>query len=96
MAMIKTNPIEENYEILETIGKGGFGEVKKVWHKKLDIIRALKIIKKSKYRTQNEIKMIKNEINIMKSVDHPNILKLFEVFEDDNKFYIIIEYCSGG
>ena len=51
MVGFRKNPIEENYEILETIGKGGFGEVRKVRHKQLDIIRALKIVKKSRYRT---------------------------------------------
>lgn len=42
------------------------------------------------------MKMIKNEILIMKLVDHPNIVKLFEFFEDDENFYIITEYCCGG
>lgn len=92
----RRNPIEINYEILEVIGSGGFGEVKRVKHKQLDVIRALKIIKKSKYKTPAEIKMIKNEIAIMKLVDHPNIVKLFEFFEDDESFYIITEYCAGG
>jgi serine/threonine protein kinase len=49
MATSRKNPIEVNYEVLEVIGRGGYGEVKKVRHKELDIIRALKIIKKSKY-----------------------------------------------
>lgn len=40
--------------------------------------------------------MIKNEIAIMKVVDHPNIVKLYEFFEDDDSFYIITELCSGG
>lgn len=80
----RRNPIEINYEIMEVIGKGGFGEVKKVKHKELDVIRALKVIKKSRYKTASEIKMIKNEIAIMKLVDHPNIVKLFEFFEDDD------------
>ena len=40
--------------------------------------------------------MIKNEIAIMKVVDHPNIVKLFEFFEDEENFYIITEYCNGG
>lgn len=92
----RRNPIEINYEILEIIGKGGFGEVKKVRHKELDVTRALKVIKKQKYKTPAEIKMIKNEIAVMKLVDHPNIVKLFEFFEDDEYFYIITEYCSGG
>jgi serine/threonine protein kinase len=49
LASSRKNPIETNYDILETIGKGGYGEVKKVRHKELDIVRALKIISKDKY-----------------------------------------------
>jgi calcium-dependent protein kinase len=85
----RRNPIEVNYEVLEVIGKGGYGEVKKVKHKELDVIRALKVIKKSRYKSAAELKMIKNEISIMKVVDHPNIVKLYEFFEDDENFYII-------
>ena len=92
----RRNPIEVNYEVMEVIGKGGYGEVKKVKHKELDVIRALKVIKKTRYKSQAELKMIKNEISIMKIVDHPNIVKLYEFFEDDENFYIIQEFCSGG
>ena len=70
--------------------------MKKVRHKELDVIRALKIIKKARYKSNAELKMIKNEIAIMKLVDHPNIVKLFEFFEDDEHFFIITEFCSGG
>ena len=92
----RRNPIEKNYEVLEVIGSGGYGEVKKVRHKELDVIRALKIIKKSRYKSAAELKLIKNEIAIMKVVDHPNIVKLFEFFEDDESFFIITEYVNGG
>lgn len=92
----RRNPIEVNYEVMEVIGKGGYGEVKKVKHKELDVIRALKVIKKTRYKSAAELKMIKNEISIMKVVDHPNIVKLYEFFEDDDNFYIIQEFCSGG
>ena len=92
----RRNPIEKNYEILEVIGKGGFGEVKKVRHKELDVIRALKIISKSAYKNQAELKQVKNEIHVMKLVDHPHIVKLYEYFEDDNKIFIVTELCSGG
>ena len=96
MVSHRRNPIEVNYEILEVIGKGGYGEVKKVRHKELDVVRALKVIKKSRYKSTAEIKMIKNEISIMKVVDHPSIVNLYEFFEDDENFYIIQEFCSGG
>ena len=58
----RRNPIEKNYQVLEIIGKGGYGEVKKVKHKELDVVRALKVINKSRYKTKAEIKAIKNEI----------------------------------
>jgi hypothetical protein len=44
LASERKNPIEKNYEILEVIGKGGFGEVKKIRHRDLNVIRALKVI----------------------------------------------------
>lgn len=78
---------------MEVLGAGGFGEVKKVRHKQLDIFRALKVIKKSSYSTQAELKAVRNEIQVMKLVDHPNIVKLFEFFEDDENIFIITELC---
>jgi len=92
----RKNPIEITYEVLETIGKGGFGEVKKIRHKELDVVRALKILKKSNYANQAEIAQLRNEINVMKMVDHPNIVKLFEFYEDDKTFFIVTEFVEGG
>jgi calcium-dependent protein kinase len=64
--------------------------VKKIRHKELDIVRALKIVKKSRYADGiAQIKMIKNEIAIMKLVDHPNIVKLYEFFEDEENIYLV-------
>lgn len=40
--------------------------------------------------------MLMNEINNIKILDHPNILKMYEFFEDENRFYIVTELCSGG
>lgn len=38
----------------------------------------------------------KYEISILKKLDHPNILKLYEVFEDEKKYYLVTELCKGG
>lgn len=92
----RKNPIEITYEILETIGKGGYGEVKKIRHKELDVVRALKILKKSNYPNASELAQLRNEINVMKMVDHPNIVKLFEFYEDDKNFFIVTEFVEGG
>lgn len=39
---------------------------------------------------------MKHEIEILKSLDHPNILKLYEFYEDEKRFYLVTELCSGG
>ena len=39
---------------------------------------------------------LKYEIDILKNLDHPNIVKLYEVFEDKNSIYLVTEICSGG
>jgi len=52
---------------------------------------AVKIIEKS--MLQDDIKLLRREIQIMKKVDHPNILKLHEIYEDTDKVYIVMELC---
>jgi calcium-dependent protein kinase len=87
------------YEFLEVLGEGSYGKVNKVIHKKLNIIRAMKIIdKRSSNGTISEenTKDLIREINILKSLDHPNIIKIYEYFNTKNKIYITFEYCSGG
>ena len=39
---------------------------------------------------------LKSEMNILKKLDHPNILKLYEIFEDAKTYYLVTEYCKGG
>jgi calcium-dependent protein kinase len=75
----------DDYKILETLGKGSFGEVKKVEHKVTKaIIRALKIVKKIVNNQPTHLEKIKTEIKILNSIDHPNILKLYEFYEDNS------------
>jgi calcium-dependent protein kinase len=87
----------EHYEILNKLGEGTFGEVFKVLHKSYKCIRAMKVINKIKTcMGEEEEKDIINEINILKDLDHPNILKVFEYFNTKLKFFIITELCTGG
>jgi calcium/calmodulin-dependent protein kinase I len=55
---------------------------------------AVKCIKKQQIEGE-DIKLLKREIQIMKQLSHPNILKLFEVYEDDQKFYLVMELVQG-
>jgi calcium-dependent protein kinase len=45
---------------------------------------------------EDEKKMLFNEINILRNLDHPNIVKMYEFFEDEKRYYIVTEICKGG
>ena len=53
------------------------------------------MIPKNRFNPDQE-QILKNEVKIHKSLDHPNIIKLYEYFRDDNRYYLIMEICSGG
>ena len=84
-----------NYELCNYIGKGGFGRVYKVRHKLSNQYRAMKIIQ-CKSSSENHSETINKEINILKSLDHPNILKVYEFYLSEKYVYIINELCTGG
>ena len=83
----------ENYQKIERIGKGSYGSVYKVLNKNSNLIRAMKIIPKN-YQKDNE--EIMREINILKNLDHPNVMKIYEFLEDDKNYYLIQEFCDEG
>ena len=90
----EVNP-EKIYIKTKLLGSGAFGEVWLVHHKDLDRDFAMKAIKKRKNKPNDE-KEILNEIEILKKLDHPKILKVVDFFSTIKKYYIITEYCSEG
>ena len=85
------------YDELNMLGEGAYGKVVKVRHKISKVLRAMKIIHKDKMSLGNEEEeALINEINVVKSLDHPNIMKVYEFFNKDNCLYIISELLSGG
>jgi serine/threonine protein kinase len=87
--------IEEYYEIKRDLGKGKFGQVKLAVHKKSQKEVAIKVIKK-KNMTLKELELQKREIEVLKICQHPNIIRLIDVFENPEYIYIVLDYCSGG
>jgi len=87
--------INNIYEIKKTVGKGKFGQVKLGIHKESGKQVAIKIINK-KHLEVTDLEQIKSEIDILKIAKHPNIIKLYDVYENEKYIYIIMEYCPGG
>ena len=84
------------YENISLIGEGAFGKVMKVRHKGNKEIRAMKVILKSLLVDGMSDIEVYNEIKILKSLDHPNIIKIYEFFIDNTNIYIVTEYCEKG
>ena len=87
------NMLTEIYKPEGQLGEGGYGQVYLVRHKKMGLLRAMKVIP---VNSQNEEEKTDEEIELLKQLDHPNIVKLFEYFSDKEKYYLITEYCKGG
>ncbi len=89
---MKSKSLFSEYEIQEKLGEGTYGCVYKVLQKTTSFLRAVKAIK----RKNVDSKSFSNEIAVLKTLDHPNIIKLFECYYDNNYYYMVEEYCSGG
>ena len=87
------NSLNDIYKIEKLLGEGGYGKVYLVRHKKMNLLRAMKVIP---IYSKNEKQKIDEEIELLKQLDHPNIVKLFEYFSDKDNYYLITEYCRGG
>ena len=88
-----TRSIRDNYEALNKLGKGGYGTVIQVKNKTTGDLFACK--KLSKLNIHNHEKFMR-EIKILIKTDHPNIIKLYDIFESANSLYLIMEECHGG
>ncbi|KAG1940536.1 serine/threonine-protein kinase MARK2 [Pimephales promelas] len=83
------------YRLLKTIGKGNFAKVKLAKHVLTSKEVAVKIIDKTQLNSSSLQKLFR-EVRIMKVLNHPNIVKLFEVIETEKTLYLVMEYASGG
>ncbi|XP_021372693.1 serine/threonine-protein kinase SIK2-like [Mizuhopecten yessoensis] len=83
------------YDIERTIGKGNFAVVKLGKHRITKTEVAIKIIDKTQL-DENNLKKIYREVQIMKLLSHPNIIKLYQVMETKNMLYLVSEYAPNG
>lgn len=87
--------LKDYYKIGKKLGEGAFGEVRTCKHLESGQLRAVKVLKKSIMNINHDF-MFQNEITNLKELDHPNILKMYEYFEDEKRYYIITDICNGG
>jgi len=92
---INGGKVEDNYDIGEEIGRGAFSVVKRSKHRRTGLFYAIKFIEK-KYVDKTDLVLLGREIDIMKKVDHPNVLKLQEVYETDETISLVMELVDGG
>ena len=87
----------DDYTLTKLIEKGTFGEIYLASKKREKTSYAVKVINKSKYnKSINALKYLNNEINILKDLNHSNLLRCFEIKETSEKVFIITEYYNGG
>jgi len=89
--------IVEDLTLLDKLGKGSFGEV--FLTKKAGLsnqLFATKKVPKNLVMQQKIKRYFNNEIYILKNIDHPNVIKLYEIKQTINNFYLVFDYCNGG
>lgn len=98
---ILNSGITNNYEFIKVIGYGQFGTVREAVLKSQysdDTLTqkhfAIKSI--SKNRVKEYLSLLQNELSILQLVDHPNIIRLYEVYEDSLYIHLVTELCTGG
>jgi len=90
-----TERLEDVYKIEDILGEGGFATVRSAKHKITGRKVAVKTIDLFKIQT-GKLDMLRNEIEVMKMLDHPNIVRLYETYSEKEKLHLVMEHCEGG
>ncbi|XP_014483227.1 PREDICTED: uncharacterized protein LOC106748851 [Dinoponera quadriceps] len=88
--------LKQRFDIIKKLGQGTYGKVQLGINKETGQEVAIKTIKKCKIDTEADLIRIRREIQIMSSVQHPNIIHIYEVFENREKMVLVMEYAAGG
>ena len=84
------------YLIKKTLGKGSFGKVKLGIFLPNKEKVAIKILEKRRIKEKDDLVRIKREFEMLSKFDHPNIILIAEIFETQERYYSVMEYCEGG
>ncbi|WKY04281.1 hypothetical protein Q1695_005347 [Nippostrongylus brasiliensis] len=86
--------LEGLYSVHDELGSGGFGKVKLATHLLTGLKVAIKIIDKK--AIGDDLPRVTTELDALKTLSHQNICRLYQFIDTEDKFFIIMEYCSGG
>ena len=92
----KSKDVLSEYNIIKLIEKGTFSIVKLGENKITKEKVAIKIMEKNQIINQDDKNRIDREIQMLKSLNHENVIKIYNILEDSKRFYIIMEYCENG
>lgn len=90
----KTAEMAGPYILGKTLGRGTSGKVKEGWHKDTGLEVAVKIVKKDYVKAHKQ--KIAREIAVMRLLEHPHIMKLYDVFETRQHYFMVLERVKGG
>lgn len=91
----KGEKISDHYKIEDELGAGSFAVVKYGTNKMTGEEVAIKIIDRGSMEEDDEV-ALRTEVDILSNVDHPNVVKMYEVYDDENYMYIVLELMTGG
>ena len=91
----RTGTLETYYRLGDLLGQGGFGEVFSCTHIETGEERAVKVLIKNQEDPEVDDKVI-DEFNMLRALDSPNLLKVYEMYEDESHFYIVTDLYKGG
>jgi hypothetical protein len=84
------------YELLETLGRGGYGTVYRAREMALDVTRAVKVLHPALAADPNFIERFRREARIAARLEHPHIVPVYELNEDQGSYYLAMKYMPGG
>mmetsp|Transcript_12284 Transcript_12284/g.15664 ORF Transcript_12284/g.15664 Transcript_12284/m.15664 type:complete len:151 (-) Transcript_12284:293-745(-) len=89
--------ISSKYQVGRVLGKGSFGEVREVQNTQTGVTCAMKIVSKAHIgKHQVLVDLMEQELDVLQKTDHPHIVRVFELLQDDVNFYIVTELVTGG
>ncbi|XP_073817523.1 nuak family kinase 1 isoform X8 [Musca autumnalis] len=88
--------LRQRFDIIKKLGQGTYGKVQLGINKETGQEVAIKTIKKCKIEAESDLVRIRREVQIMSSVQHPNIIHIYEVFENREKMVLVMEFAAGG